>query len=150
MTIELLRWHRDGFRPADASKHAIWMSQPSLRDAKLTIAWWKEGLAESEADPEYVKLHRQSQAGKLMIPPDIREYDTARSNIDYYQSRLARAYAFLNAKSHLLGSIWAASGSRRTSAQACLDWALIDVSSRSWLINTVSSPKKTPDESSRV
>ena len=142
MIIGLLKWHQDGFRPADASKHTLWMSQPSLGDAKLTTEWWKDGLAEIKASPEYVKLHQQSQAGELMIPPDIRKYDTARSNIDHYQSRLDCAYAFLNAKSHLLGSVWAASGSRRTNAQACLDWALIDVSSRSWLVNTVSSLKK--------
>ena len=57
--------------------------------------------------------------------------------INHYQSNLDYAHTFLASQSHLLGSIWAASGIRRTGAGVLLDWALVDLGDRPCLSNTV-------------
>ena len=135
--LDPLHWHRDGFRPADVSKLALRMSQPSVGDAKSTIDHWTTKLAKQETDPKYTNLRRQTQAGEFIIPSDAHDYFIFQTTINYYRTNLDHAHAFLTSQSHLLGSLWAASGIRRTDADVLLDWTLVDLGDRPCLSNTV-------------
>ena len=120
------------------------MSQPSIGDAKSTIDYWTNELAEQDVNSKYIDLQRQTQAGEFIIPSDAHDYFILQTMINYYQTNLDHAHNFLASQSHLLGSIWAASGIRLTGAGVLLDWALVDLGDRPCLSNTVNVNRAEP------
>lgn len=108
MATDIQRWHQEGFKPQDSKRFSVRMVQPSQRDVQRTVQEWKS-RQESHRSKSH-QLKDQLARDEILSGIDARRLREAERFIQYFQSRIDRAEAFV------------ADATPRT-----VDWALVEV-----------------------
>lgn len=134
-------WSQKGISLDDQDKSLLKMSQPSLKDHQNRINVIDNDIHEFNNDPEFKKVQQQVEAGEFVIPNQQKWYGRRLSQQEARLKLKARAQEFFSSGRNYLGSVFAASGFRKTSDKPSsqLDWALIKVENSRESVNKVSN-----------